>query len=168
MSNKLFIICPFSCMEAFLQSKYGDKIFFLTSTAAVLPYKDFEYIFAMKQFIFREGIKQIYIVNDTACRFINGIIAQNKNIAFPAENAIEELYIEHYFSDFKNQSLFHQQNKLAEHNVKNQANNFIDSAILGECIYQFDVEINGLITTKENGIFKEVKIKSKNYTAYEF
>lgn len=167
MINKLFIVCPFSCMETFLQNKFGNDIFFLTSTAAVLPCKDVEYISEIKLFIIREKIKQIYIVNDTACRFINGIIKKNKIAGLPAEKVIEELYIEHYFSDFKYQSLLHQQNKLAELNIKNQATELINSILLGECISQFDLEIKGLITTKEKELLEEVQIKNQNYTIYE-
>jgi carbonic anhydrase len=167
MLNKLFIVCPFSRMETFLQSKYGDDIFFLTCTATVLPYKDFEYILEIKQFIIRERIKKIYIVNDTACPFINGIIKQNKNIGFPAEKVLEELYIEYYFTDFKHQSLFHQQYKLAELNVKNQVDELLYSTLLGDSISQLNLEIKGLITTKEKELFQKNQINN-NHTIYEY
>lgn len=167
MSNKLFIICPFSQMEFFLQKKYGNDIYFLTCSGAVLQYEEYEYISEVKQFILREQIKTIYIANDTSCSFINGIIKKNKLHGLKSEKIIEELYIEYYLSDFKNQSLLVQQNKLAELNIKNQANELMNSTLLGSFIFEFDIEIKGLITTKEKELFKEVQIKNNNYKIYE-
>ena len=74
----------------------------------------------------------------------------------------------HYFSDFKDQSLFSQQNKLAELNITNQANELFNSSLLGSCIAEFDIEIKGLITTKEKKIFKEVQTINNLYKIYEF
>ena len=84
-----------------------------------------------------------------------------------SEKIIEELYIEHYLSDFKNQSLLVQQNKLAELNIKNQANELMDSTLLGNSIFEFDIDIKGLITTKEKELFKEVQIENNSYKMYE-
>lgn len=167
MNNKLFLICPFSCMEKLLQSKYGNDIYFLTCSGAVLQYEELEYISEVKRFILREQIKTIYIVNDTSCRFINGIIKKNKLYGLKSEKIIEELYVEHYLSDFKNQSLLVQQNKLAELNIKNQANELMNSTLLGSTIFAFDIDIKGLITTKEKELFKEVQIKNNSYKIYE-
>lgn len=167
MSNKLFIICPFSCMESFLQKKYGNDIFFLTFSGAVFQYQELEYLSALKQFIIQEDIKTIYIVNDTSCRLINGIINKNKLFGLKSEKVIEDLYIEHYFSDFKDQTLMKQQSKLAELNIKKQANEMINSMIIGNCISKFDIEINGLITSKDKKIFKKIRIENSNNKVYE-
>lgn len=151
-------------MEAHLQKKYGKDIFFLTYTGAVLQNQDFDYMLAVKEFIIREEIKTIYIVNDTSCRFINGIIQRSKIGTFAAERIMEELYIENYYTDFHNKPLAEQQAKLALHNVTSQANELLNS-LLGDCLTDLEIEIKGLVTTKE--LFKEVKIESKS-KVYEF
>jgi hypothetical protein len=162
MANKLFIICPFSCLDKFLRNKFGNDIYFLTCSGAVLQCDDFEYISEVKRFILREKIKTIYIVNDTSCRFINGIIKKNKLYGLRSERVIEALYVEHYLSDFKNQSLLVQQNKLAEFNIKNLAHELMNSFLLGGCISELDIEIKGLITSKQYKLYKEIQIETNN------
>jgi carbonic anhydrase len=154
-------------METFLQNKYGNDIFFLTYSGAVFQCLEFNYISEIKQFIIKERIKMIYFVNDTSCRFINGIIDKNKLFELPSEKLIEELYIEHYFSNFKDQSFFNQQYKLAELNINNQVNKLMNSTLLESCISEFNIEIKGLITTKEKGLYYEVQIENRNQNIYE-
>ncbi|SDZ32503.1 MULTISPECIES: carbonic anhydrase [Rhodonellum] len=156
MANQLFIICPFSGMESYLQNKYGKNIFFITYSGAIVQQQDFDYMLEVKYLIYREKIKRIYIVNDTSCRFINGIIKRNKTIGFPSQKVIEELYVEYYFSDFKDQSLFNQQQKLAEFNIKNQVDEIMNSTLFKDYIQEFSIEIKGLITSKEKRLFKEI------------
>lgn len=69
------------------------------------------------------------------------------------------MYIVYYFSDFKDQTLLNQQNKLAELNIKKQANELMKSMIIGSFITEFAIEIKGLITSKDNNIYKEIPIK---------
>ncbi len=159
MDNLLFIVCPFSGMETYLQNRYGNNILFLTFSGAVLQFQEFEYILEVRDFIEREKIKKIYIVNDTSCRFINGIIKKDKIFKFQAQRVIEELYIDNYFSDFKDQTLCHQQFKLAELNVKNQINGILNSTLLGSYISEFDIEVKGIITSKEKKLYKLIQIE---------
>jgi len=168
MSNKLFIICPFSYMESCLKNKYGKDIFFLTSSGAVFQNKEFEYLAALRDFIIQEEIKTVYVVNDTSCRFINGIINKKRSVGLSSEKVIEALYIEHYFSDFKDQTLLHQQKKLAELNIKKQANEILNSSIIGNYLTESEVQIKGLITSKDNMIFNEIKLENISDKIYEF
>ncbi len=165
MDNQLFVVCPFSCMEPFLQKKYGKNSFFLTYSGAVLQYHDLDYLLEVKDFIFREKIKTIFIVNDTSCRFINGIIKQKKKLGFESEKIIEEVYIDNYFSDFKEQTIDHQLLKLSELNIRNQINGLLNSTLLGRHISDLDIKVKGLITSKENNFYKE--INTEKNTIYE-
>lgn len=165
MDNQLFVVCPFSCMEPFLQKKYGTNSFFMTYSGAVLQYHDLDYLLEVKDFIFREKIKTIFIVNDTSCRFINGIIKQKKKLGFESEKTFEELYIDNYFSDFKEQTIDHQLFKLSELNIRNQINGLVNSTLLGSPISELDIKVKGLITSKENNFYKE--INTEKNTIYE-
>ena len=166
MANQLFIVCPFSSMETFLQNKYGNDIFFLTCSGAVLQFQDFDFILEVIDFIVREKIQTIYIANDTSCRFMKGIIMKKKLYGLTSENVMEELYIDSYFSDFKDQPIFKQKYKLAELNIKNQINEILDSSLLGSYISEYDIEIKGLITSKENKLYKEILIEN-NISTHE-
>ena len=61
-------------MELYLQKKYGNEIYFITAPASVIQWNQKEYIDAIGDFIIRENIREIYLVNDTNCRFISNII----------------------------------------------------------------------------------------------
>jgi carbonic anhydrase len=152
-------------MEAYLQNKYGTDIFFLTFSVAVFQFQDLEYILEVRDFILREKIQTIYIVNDTSCRFINGIIERNKIAELPSEKVIEELYIDNYFSYFKDQPLSKQKYRLAELNIKNQINGILNSTFFGRYISEYDIEVKGLITSKEMKFSKEIQIN--NNTLHE-
>jgi len=147
-------------MEPFLQEKYGRDIFFLTYSGAVFQDQEFEYLSAVKQLLFKESIRTIYVVNDTSCRFINSIIAKKKLFGMPSEKALEALYVEYYFAHFKNQPLFHQQYKLAELNIKKQVDEIVSSSLLGDFISEFEIEVKGLITSKAKNTFKEIRIET--------
>jgi hypothetical protein len=165
MDNQLFVLCPFSSLETFLQNKYGENSFFLTYSGVVLQYQDLHYLLDIKDFMFREKIKTIFIVNDTSCRFINGIIKQKKKLGFESEKIIEELYIDNYFSDFKEQTIDHQLFKRTKLNIKNQINGIVNSTLLGSHIADLDIKVKGLITSKENKFYKE--INTEKNTIYE-
>jgi carbonic anhydrase len=147
-------------METYLQHKYGTDIFFLTFSGAVFQFQDLEYILEVRDFILREKIQTIYIVNDTSCRFINGIIERNKLAGLPSEKVIEELYIDNYLSYFKDQPLFKQKYRLAELNVKNQINEMLNSTFPGSYFSEFDLEVKGLITSKEMKFYEEIQINN--------
>ena len=160
MRNKLFLICPFSFLENNLQAKYGNDIYFLTSLGAIFQFNEIEYVSELKSFIIREKIKEIYIVNETSCKFINGVINKDKQYGLKSEKIIEKLYLEHFLLEFKNQPILVQQNKLAELNIINKAKSLINSSLLKSCIDEFNIVINGLITNKEIELFQEIKISN--------
>lgn len=166
-TNKLFIICPFSRMEPFLRHKYGDDVYFLTFTGAIIQYDEPEYLLDIKNLIQRERIRTIYVVNDISCRFINGIINKNKLFGLYAEEVIEDLYIEHYRTEFKGQSVSTQQLKLAELNIKNQVDELLNSCLLGPYLSKHSIEIKGLITSKEKRLYKEINIQYAENNVYE-
>lgn len=167
MSNKLFIVCPFSCLEPLLQYKYGNDITFLTCSGAVLPQHEIEYLSEVKQFIIRENINHIYIVNDVSCRFINGVISRNKMYGLNAEKAFEELYVDHYFTDFKDQNPLNQKYNLALRNISKQAKCLVESPILGDILAEYDVHIKGVVTLKDQRIFREIEVPEISYKSYE-
>lgn len=167
MANQLFIVCPFSCVENFLRDKFENTNYFISCSGAVLQYQELASSVAIRDFIFNANIKTIYIVNDTSCRFINSIIKRDKLSGVYSELSIQALYIEHYLTDFKDQSLFAQQRKLAELNIKKQAIKMVNSSLIGSCIADFDIAIKGLITSKENNLYQEIIIENNFKKKYE-
>lgn len=159
MKNKLFIICPFSQMELYLQKKYGNEIYFITAPASVIQWNQKEYIDAIGDFIIRENIREIYLVNDTDCRFISNIINKKKLYGLYAEKIVEAIYIEHLFSCFKNMSLSEKKLKLAELNINCQIEELMKPGVLGVQILNNHIELKGIITTKKENSYKEINIQ---------
>lgn len=167
MYNKLFVVCPFSNMEIFLKNNYGPDAYFLTFTGANIQHQELECMSEVRHLIISENIQAIYIVNDTSCRFIHGMLTGNWSFNMPSLSVFEDLYIEHYSTLFKNQSLIHQQRKMAELNVKYQVSELLDSFILGGCIRDLHIDIRGLITTKSKNLIKEIQFDNCNREVYE-
>jgi carbonic anhydrase len=159
MKNKLFIVCPFSQMELFLQKKYGNEIYFITALASIMQWNQKEDMDAIRDFIIRESVQEIYLVHDTGCRFINNIITKHKLYGLPSEEIIQNIYVEHYLSDFENKELSVQQFKLAELSIKYQAEEITKSDVLGIQIIEDAILLKGLITSKKKNLFKEINIK---------
>ncbi|UTA67914.1 hypothetical protein [Emticicia sp. 21SJ11W-3] len=155
MAAKLFIVCPFSNMEAFLQSRFGVDAFFLSYPgASLLQAEDFDSV--INYLITEESIRTIYLVNDADCRFIKSVIEKKGMNGLPHEQALEELYIEHYFSCFKDRPSAEQQFKLAELNVNKQVTNVAYFLSRLRCRPANKLEVKGLVTIKENNILKEI------------
>ncbi len=159
MKNKLFIVCPFSQMELFLQKKYGNEVYFITALASIMQWNHKEDMDAIRDFIIRESVQEIYLVHETGCRFINNVITKRKLYGLPSEDILKNIYLEHYFSDFENKELSVQQFKLAELAIKYQAEEIIKSDVLGIQIIEDTVSLKGLITSKKKNLFKEINVK---------
>lgn len=158
MGNKLFIICPFSGLEHFLRTKYGEEVFFLTYSASVLQHHDYEYLSELKQFIVRENIHTITFVNDISCRFISQVIHQQEKFGLASESSLEELYIEHYFSEFKDQPMLDQKYNLAKLNVMKQVQECLQSSILGKTIEENAIKVNGLVCSKKTRSISHINL----------
>lgn len=163
IQNKLFIICPFSNLEFFLQKYFGKNSFFLTFSCAIIETQDYQYLETIRDFIVTQNIQTVYIVNDVNCRFINNIISNKKSLGLWSENILQNLYFEEYFTHFKNKPLAYQQYKLAELNVMNQINNMQHFSLLQTLLINNSFDLKGLITCMNTQKVKEIKTKELAY-----
>lgn len=158
MKNKLFIVCPFSQMETYLQKKYGNDVYFISAPAAIAQWNQKEYTEAISDFIKRESIREIFLVNDTDCRFIESIINKQKLYGLYSEKILESIYIECFFSHFKNASPLEKKMKLAELNIHYQIRELMKFNALRHYIPKEDVQLKGLITSKKENLYQEITI----------
>ncbi|MCP9768084.1 hypothetical protein EGI22_09175 [Lacihabitans sp. LS3-19] len=161
MDKKLFILCPFSNTEYLLRKIFGENTYFLTSPGAILYFEYYPNMEAISDLIILEKINYIYLVNDTSCRFINGIVKKTKQYGLPVEKILEEIYIEHYFSEFKDKSLTKQQLNLAKLNLQNQGDEILKARFLGSLIHEKNTYLKGLITANQKEILSKTEIKKK-------
>lgn len=148
MNNKLFLVCPFSCMENFIRQKYGADVFFLTAMAGIFQWDNKEWVEKIKYFISSEKINEIFILSDVSCRFINAAINNEKINGFIAEIIIQKLLHNNYDIVSENRIIHEQQIKLAELIVNHQAIKIMDVMGLQQEIIQNNIVVHELITSK--------------------
>ena len=163
MSNKLFFICPFSQLEHFIRGKYGDDVFFITALGAVFQFEDVNYTEVMRDFIIRENITDIIIVNDTSCRFIKSVLEKEKGFGTFSEEVMINLLIDNYSVVMQTQSLIEQKKKLAELNIRRQVKEILSNELFLQTIIQENVRIKGLITTKAENKLIELNFNLKEF-----
>lgn len=159
MSNKLFLVCPFSGMEGFIRHKYGNDVFFVTAMAGAFNFQNDEYKSIIQEFIERESINEIIIANDACCRFINNVLNNKKEVKSYAEDVLKKLFSDNYFYNLQDKSLAEQAEALATLNVKHQVHELKNSGLIKSSSFQ-EVKIKGLVTNKANNLIKEIHFNS--------
>jgi hypothetical protein len=157
-SNRLFVVCPFSFTESVLREKYGEDLYFLSCSGAVLSYSDPVYLKAVGEFLISKEIKSINFVHDTSCRFINGAIRKAAKFGLHAESLIEEVYQAHFEEVFKGLPLSDRQYKLAEHLINRQVRDLLNAEYLGGLLLDAGIEVKGLITSRQRVFFEDVQL----------
>lgn len=165
MHHILFLVCPFSCLEQPLKRKYGKEHFFLTAPAAVFCWNQVDHLLAIRDVIVERKIREICVVADTSCRFINAVIARDKPFGLAAEKVLIELYIDNYFDCFKDKSIANQQHQLAKLTVQQHLDELLSVPFIGECIEEHGISVRGLVSSSRN-FFKAVSLKPKQLNIY--
>lgn len=147
MNNKLFLVCPFSCMEIYIQQKLGENVFFMSAMAAVLRF-DREDISAIKHFIEREKIQEILIVGDTSCRFINGALKNEKGFGSYGELLIKNIVLKNKDALSKASSELEKQKIITKSLIINQLQEICSPDYFKSEILHKGLRIGGIITTK--------------------
>lgn len=158
MKNQLFLVCPFSNMEHFIRQKFGQEAFFLTAMAGQSQFHELRYTEAMLELIDREQITELYLVQDTSCRFMNGLLDAEPIHGSIAENKLEQLLVEHY-AEIKSQTTRTLQlKKFAAINLRAQLREIGANVFLSSWMAQNRLEIKGLITTKAENEVLEIQL----------
>jgi hypothetical protein len=144
--NALFMICPFCNLENFLRTKFGNDIFFITAPAAILNFSDNELI-SVKEFMIRENIKNIYLVNDVSCNFIEEAISNKKEFGLRCEKELRMLVQNSNSIIERKNSLEIKKEMLAENNVTKQLMYLNSEKIFHETSI-LKIKIDGMITDK--------------------
>lgn len=164
MNNKLFLICPASHIEVFIRERYGPDVYFLTAPGAVFNFEEIKYTESVRYFLERKAIREVFIVNDTSCRFINTILQNGKGHKTQAEQVMLNLFINNYSQIMTAASLEERKVILATLNLQRQALDILSNEILLPLIKQSQIKVTGVLTTKEKGWLDEVKVQlQKNH-----
>jgi carbonic anhydrase len=163
MKNKLFLVCPFSNMENFIHLKYGEDVFFISAMATHAHFHDAKYLESVIDFISNQQIGEIYIVNDTSCRFLNAVLNGDSTADSTSEKSIQQLLVDNYAWIMQQRTRSEQLKILANLNIKKQTFEIRMNERFSSLILQYNIGIKGLITTKSENEIVEIK-----WDVYEF
>jgi hypothetical protein len=159
--NKLFLICPDCYIEQPIRNKFGDNCFFLTALGTVFDLTSFEYLKEINQFVVRENIEQIYLVNDTSCTFIKNAVEGEVKFDTKAEKPL--LDIKSSSSELMNLSSNEQKcSKIAELNLKRLRYELTESAFLGQKIEDGEIDLKGLLFDRSSKQLKDLSLDFKS------
>ncbi len=148
MKKNLFFICPDCHLEHFIKEMYGDNVFFATALGAVFNFNDINYSKSLSDFMFRESITDIFIVNDTCCRFITNILENEESFESFSEDTLSKLLISNYSIETDSKSVINKKKALAQLNVKRQIAEIMNDKLLLQQIIRAKIVIKGIISTK--------------------
>ena len=164
IKNNLFLICPASHMEPFIKDRYGQDGYFLTAPGAVFNFQEINYSEALKDFLESKAIKEIFIVNDTSCRFIKSILEIERGYETKAEQVMLSLLIDNYSQIMEETAQADRKVRLATLNIHRQAQDLFSNKLLHPLLKRLQIRVTGILTTKEKGWLKEVNVAlQENY-----
>jgi len=157
MNKKLFLVCPECNLEYFIRKKYGDDVYFLTALGAVFNFSEVKYTESVMDFITKESITDIFLVNDTSCRFIKSILEREDGFDTFCENIIRDILIDNFSAIMHGKSLIEKKKHLAELNVKQQIKEIMTNELILQRIIQQNVRITGLVLTIDEQVVRECR-----------
>jgi carbonic anhydrase len=157
-TSKLFIVCPDCFMEQVIRDNYPGEVYFITALASVFEMPDFDYAESFNAFLINESIEEIYIVNDSSCRFIENTVTQKQPLNTTAEQNLKVLlnqnsdfilYEENEYESFK---------KLAKLNIHRQAKEFYHSPFIGYKLKNREIMLKGLLYNRNKSEIIEIEL----------
>lgn len=148
MKKNLFFICPDCHLEHFIKEKYDDNVFFVTALGTVFNFDDINYSKSLSDFIIRESITDIFIVNDTSCRFINNVLEKEKSFETFSEEVLQNVLNNNFAIIMDNKFLVAKTQVLAEFNSRRQINEITTNEMFSQQSIQGKISIKGIVSTK--------------------
>jgi hypothetical protein len=90
-TNKLFIVCPFSNVEGFLRYKFGPQSLFATAMAGIPATGDAAWLESLTGTMLREGVTELYLVQDLRCRFAQAVLEQDGGFGTHCEAELQNV-----------------------------------------------------------------------------
>lgn len=163
MSKKLFLICPFSCVEPYLRKVYGELIYCMTLPGVNIAGEAEEQLEAIDYLIRQEKITDVFVVSDLDCPFIKNIVENKPSGTWPFETIMQDIYISRYPTDFKDKNRLFRKIKLSEIYVSFQASKLADLLYQQKYHTADQLKIKAVMSCRSQNLLKEFTIRHYNY-----
>lgn len=156
--GSLFLICPDCQLEQQIRDTFGDNCYFLTALGAVFEAYDFAFAEELNQFIIAQQIRHIFIVNDTACTFVQNAICREHNYHTRAEAILKLLLRKNCALREMEGTVGEKAEELVRLNIARQSADLLDAAFIGNKIQAHDLELHGLVFDRGSRQFSEIAL----------
>ncbi|RYM35572.1 hypothetical protein ERX46_00870 [Brumimicrobium glaciale] len=154
--NKLFLICPDCYLENRITKNFSGRLYFSTALGAVFTPIKFNYAESLNGIINREDIRELYVVNDVACRFINTIIEDGEGFNTKEEKILKKLYLDNSDAIIHQIERKHKSTELAKLNIQQQINELKKAEFIGSKFESGFLTIKGLLYDRNTLKFEEL------------
>jgi carbonic anhydrase len=161
--NKLFLICPDCYVENRIRNNFSGQLYFATALGAVFTPIKFNYAESLNGLINREEVREIYIVNDISCRFINSIITNSEGFNTKEENILRKIYLDNADQIAKHEEQKLKSIELAKLNINQQIEELKKTEFIGAKYDAGHIKIKGLLYDRHTLEFKELNMKPTSY-----
>jgi carbonic anhydrase len=155
---KLFLICPSCHIENHIRKHFDGSLFFLTALGSVFDTSGLSYASGMNELLINENISEIIIVNDSSCKFILAVLNNGKGFHTGAEEVLQILHSTCQIEIWSEKKMSRRAFKLAELNIKQQAQSLKETAYIGNKISNKEIGIKGLVYEREEKSFSEISL----------
>jgi hypothetical protein len=160
MQSNLYFICPFSHLEPYLREQVGGNHLFATAMAGIPPLQDQRYCLEIAGILRRNRVKQIVLVNDTGCRFLQGVMQKEEGGDMPCERQLRRLFSEFLLEILVRGTMEKQLKCFAVINLIEQARRLVRSDVLGPLIKEQDIRLTGMVTNRSAGSVTSFRISN--------
>lgn len=160
--KNLFLICPLSTQEDFINKHFGGINFFLSSIGGVFNFEEIDYLELLAEFIEKERIKNIYFTKDIDCPFVSDLLSSKKVLHPFAETVLSEIYVDNYF-EINNMTRFDAAKKISLLSMQKQIDELSVHSYLGNLISKQKIGVGGIILSKKDDVVSEVLKTTKEF-----
>lgn len=158
MDAKLFLVCPFSFMEPYIQKTFGSEHYFLTALAVNFEFDHPNWGATVKGVVEDNEVAEIVLVQDLSCKFLTAAVKKQELLIDDQQLELVNLLEQHAEEVFITESVLCQKEVLAERYLKHQLNRLSALPELKEGVTSGSLKIKGLLTDKVGETFRELKV----------
>jgi hypothetical protein len=149
MRNHLFLICPLSFSEGYLNRNIPGNHCFLTALGTTFRFDEIKYVEKVKEFLESEMINCITIVHDLQSEIFSKIINHEK---IKVDYYPMEVLLNHYLNNYQQinacPSMEEKSRELAIQHMRELSSIIANHALLKPTIDKKNISVNGLMIHK--------------------
>jgi hypothetical protein len=143
--KRLFIVCPFSQLETFLSARFGETSYFLTAAGSVLFLEPIKFTNALEDFLIREAIEEIAVVNEWSSVFIRNALNEELEPVIETAQILHKTYLQHREDILSDNTFENRCRQLAFLNSRRQLSELLKNVSIGKIIQSKNIQLKCLV-----------------------